>query len=136
MSSTWRFLPWPVLCHAQDASTYAVNDHHIVYHDVRVDASGVILPWYSDDPAQAYDHDIRRFGTPGSICGSAGMGSDYLQHQVWKETRRSRGRGTRSIGADSWNLLYDYLGDHAILDNMVLIANYWLDHGMSSPTSL
>ena len=52
-------LPWPVLCHAQDASTYAVNDHHIVYHDVRVDASGGILPWYSDDPAGAHDHDIR-----------------------------------------------------------------------------
>ena len=40
------------------------------------------------------------------------------------------------MALDSWNLLYDYLGDPAVLDNMVLMADYWLDHGMSSQTSL
>ena len=62
-----------------------------------------------------------------------------LQHQVWKADKddpRGLGGDQINMALDSWNLLYDYLGDHAILDNMVLIANYWLDHGMSSPTSL
>lgn len=44
---------------AQDRADFAVDQHHIVYHDVKTDASGDIIPWYSDKPSVAYDHDIR-----------------------------------------------------------------------------
>jgi hypothetical protein len=129
-----------VLCPAQDGSKYPVDDHHIVYHDVRVDASGGILPWYSDSPSQAYDHDIRLLWNFWIHMRKCRDGVPYyLQHQVWKADKddpRGLGGDQIDMALDSWNLLYDYLGDPAILDNMVLIANYWLDHGMSSPTSL
>ncbi len=35
------------------------------------------------------------------------------------------------MALSSWNLLYGYLGDRAVRDNMVLMADYWLEHGMS-----
>jgi hypothetical protein len=31
----------------------------------------------------------------------------------------------------SWNLLHGYLGDPAVVANMRLLADYWLDHGMT-----
>ena len=37
---------------------------------------------------------------------------------------------------DAWDLLYDYLGDASVLNDMTLVADYWLDHGMSDPGSL
>ena len=127
-------------CPAQDESFYPVNDRHIVYHDVRVDASGRILPWYSDNPSQAYDHDIRLIWNFWiHMRKSPDAVPYYLQHQVWKADKddpRGLGGDQINMALDSWNLLYDYLGDPAILENMVLMANYWLDHGMSSPTSL
>ena len=124
----------------QQPSDYPVNEHHIVYHDVRADANGGILPWYSDDPSQAYDHDIRlvwNFWIHMRTCANGVP--YYLQHQVWKagqDDPRGLGGDQINMALDSWNLLYDYLGDPAITDNMVLIANYWLDHGMSSAQSL
>ena len=31
----------------------------LIYHDIKTDASGKIVPWYGSGPSQAYDHDIR-----------------------------------------------------------------------------
>lgn len=127
-------------CHAQDPSELTVNERHIVYHDVRVDSGGAILPWYSDDPAQTYDHDIRLVWDFWSHMRKCPNGIPYyLQHQVWKSEQddpRGIGGDQINMALDSWNLLYDYLGDPAVKDNMVLLADYWLDHGISSPDSL
>jgi hypothetical protein len=40
---------------AQERKDFPVNGHHIVYHDVKTDANGEIVPWYNDSPAVAYD---------------------------------------------------------------------------------
>ena len=129
-----------VPCIAQDKRDFPVNEHHIVYHDVRVDAGGGIVPWYSDDPSRAYDHDIRLVWDFWIHMRKCRRGVPYyLQHQVWKANQddpRGLGGDQISMALDSWNLLYDYLGDPAVIDNMILIADYWLDHGMSSPGSL
>jgi hypothetical protein len=125
---------------AQDSPDVPVNDHHIMYHDVRVDANGGIVPWFGDGPSQAYDHDIRlvwNFWIHMRKC-SNGV-PYYLQHQVWtpgQDDDRGLGGDQIDMALDSWNLLYGYLGDPAVQQNMVLIANYWLDHGMSSPAAL
>ena len=80
------------LCPAQDETLFPVNDSHIVYHDVRVDAVGSILPWYCDDPSQAYDHDIRLVW---NFWIHMRKGPDavpyYLLHQVWKAEGRLQG---------------------------------------------
>jgi hypothetical protein len=125
---------------AQDRSKFPVNDHHIVYHDVRVDAGGGIVPWSGDDPSQAYDRNIRAIWNFWIHMRKCPNGVPYyLQHQVWKpgaDDERGLGGDQINMALDSWNLLYGYLGDPAIPQNMILMADYWLDHGMSSPTAL
>lgn len=122
---------------AQEGSGDPVNNTHIVYHDVRTDPNGAILPWYSDKPSVAYDHNLRliwNFWRSMRTCG--GHIPYYLQHQVWKEKEddpRGIGGDQIDMALDSWNLLYGYLGDEALHENMEMMANFWLDHGMSSP---
>jgi hypothetical protein len=63
----------------------------------------------------------------------------YLQHQVWKageDDPRGLGGDQISMALSSWNLLYGYLGDPELHQNMVLIADYWQTHGLSSPDAL
>lgn len=139
-TSCFFLLSSPLSFAQQQPSDYPVNEQHIVYHDVRVDANGGILAWYSDDPSQAYDHDIHLVWNFWIHMRKCADGVPYyLQHQVWKagqDDPRGLGGDQINMALDSWDLLYDYLGDPAITDNMVLIANYWLDHGMSSVQSL
>jgi hypothetical protein len=117
-----------------------VNDKHIVYHDVRTDSTGAILPWFSADPSVAYDHDLRllwKFWHDMRTCGN-GI-PYYLQHQVWQEHEddpRGIGGDQVDMAIDSWNLLYGYLGDPALHDNMAMMANFTLDHGLSAPNIL
>jgi hypothetical protein len=124
---------------AQDRHSFPVNDHHIVYHDVRVDASGGIIPWSGDAPAQAYDRNIRAIWNFWIHMRKCANGVPYyLQHQVWQpnqDDERGLGGDQINMALDAWNLLYDYLGDPAIQQNMLLMADYWLDHGMSSPAA-
>lgn len=107
----------------------------IGYHEPKVDSTGHIVPWFSSEPSRAYDHDIRilwEFWRNMRKC-SNGV-PYYLQHQVWKpEKDDSRGLGGDQINMalDSWELLYGYLGDATVKQNMIEIADYWLEHGMA-----
>ena len=109
----------------------------IGYHEVKTDATGRIVPWYGDGPSQAYDHVVRQvfdFWIKMRKCPNGVP--YYLQHQVWKpEADDPRGIGGDQIpmALSSWELLYGYLGDPAVKDNMMLMADYWLAHGMSKP---
>jgi hypothetical protein len=124
----------------QDRTGFAVDQRHIVYHDVKTDATGGIVPWYSEKPSVAYDHDIRVLWdfwknmrkTPGGV-------PYYLLHQVWREHEddpRGMDGDEINMALDSWNLLYGYLGDPAIHQDMTTMADYWLDHGTSKPDIL
>jgi hypothetical protein len=115
----------------------AVAPETLVYHSIQTDSAGRIVPWFSPDPAVAYDHDLRIIwnywnGLPNCPNGVR----YYLQHQVWKPEHDPRGLGgdQHNMAISSWMLLYDYLGDPAIKADMMRIADYWLDHGISSPT--
>jgi hypothetical protein len=112
----------------------------IQYHEVRTDAAGKIVPWYGSGPSQAYDHVVRLVFDFWIKMRNCPNGVPvYLQHQVWKpETCDPRGIGGDQIpmALSSWNLLYGYLGDPAVKENMVFMADYWLAHGMSKPDLL
>ncbi len=118
----------------------AAKAETLIYHEIRTDASGKIVPWYGTGPSQAYDHDIRllfQFWVNMRKCPN-GVPM-YLQHQVWKEPDedpRGLGGDQISMALSSWRLLYGYLGDGAVRDNMVLMADYWLDHGISPANAL
>jgi len=112
----------------------------IGYHEVKTDSGGRIVPWYGSSSAEAYDHVVRLVWDFWRNMRACSNGVPYyLQHQVWKpDADDSRGLGGDqiSMALSSWNLLYDYLGDSAVKNNMVLLADYWLEHGMSKPGDL
>ena len=112
----------------------------MVYHDVKKDAGGGIVPWYNDSPAVAYDHDLRLIWDFWKNMRNGPDGVPYyLVHQVWMEHQddpRGLGGDQINMALDSWNLLYGYLGDASIRQNMIMMADYWLDHGMSKPEVL
>jgi hypothetical protein len=115
----------------------AGNTEKISYHEVKTDAQGKLMPWYGSGPSQAYDHVIRSvwdFWRNMKPCPN-GV-AYYLQHQVWRPREDPRGLGGDqiSMALSSWALLYNYTGDSRLLDNMRLIADYWLAHGLSKST--
>jgi hypothetical protein len=107
----------------------------IGYHAVRVDEHGDIAPWYGT-PSEVYDHDIRLVWNFWRNMRDCANGVPYyLQHQVWKpgeDDPRGLGGDQISMALSSWNLLYGYLGDAEVHKNMVMMADYWLAHGISS----
>jgi hypothetical protein len=106
----------------------------LVYHDIRTDAQGLIVPWYSDEPSKAFDHVIRLVWVCWRHLEKCPNGVPYyLQHQVWKPEHDPRGLGGDqiSMALSSWNLLHGYLGDPAIVAEMRLLADYWIDHGFT-----
>lgn len=112
----------------------------IGYHEVRTDASGNILPWYGTSAGEAYDHNIRLLWNFWITMRKCPNGVPYyLQHQVWKpgaDDPRGLGGDQLCMALSSWNLLYGYLGDPAVKANMRLMADYWMDHGLSPENAL
>ena len=110
----------------------------IVYHPVRLDKAGHILPWFSSNLGQSYDHML------GLVCNfwknmevdSNGM-RYYMNHQVWKPTHDRRGLGgdQLNMALSSWDLYYDYTGDESVIENMRYIADYYLAHSLSPSTA-
>jgi len=122
------------------ATPFAFGADTMGYHQVKLDSTGRIVPWYGKSAGEAYDHVVRlvwAFWHDMRLC-SNGV-PVYLQHQVWKPDQddpRGLGGDQISMTLSSWNLLYDYLGDEEVKSNMTRIADYWLEHGMSKPTDL
>jgi len=118
----------------------AARAENLIYHEIKTDTSGKIAPWYGSGPAEAYDHDIRLLFNFWKNMRSCPNGVPmYMQHQVWKpdkEDPRALGGDQISMALSSWNLLYGYLADKNVRDNMVYMADYWLAHGFSGKYDL
>lgn len=105
------------------------------YHQVRLDEKGELLPWYSQDPSTAYDHIVRIVWNFWSSMRRDPNGLPYyMSHQIWTRDRDEQ----RGIGGDqiqmamsAWRMLYYYLGDERIVDNMRFMADYYLTHSLS-----
>ena len=120
-----------IACFAVTASA-----ENLVYHEIKTDLPGHIVPWYSPDPGTAYDHCVMlvwNFWKNMQPCPNGVK--YYLQHQVWKPRHDGRGLGgdQLSMALSSWALLYAYCGEKAVVDDMVLMADYCLAHGLSAP---
>src|SRR5512143_297828 len=142
MCSTLPALPALVLAAALQAGVAppaAAPSLRLQYHEIRTDASGSILPWSDDDPARAYDRVVRLVWGFWQRLGRCPNGVPYsLQHQVWKPEHDPRGLGGDqiSMALSSWNLLHGYLGDPAVVADMRLLADHWIEHGLSGPDAL
>lgn len=114
----------------------AQSGERIGYHAVKTDSKGKLVAWHGGSDAATYDYVVRRLWNFWMGMKPCPNGVPYyLQHQVWKPEEDPRGLGGDQINMalSSWNLLYGYLGDPAIRANMVQMADYWLDHGLSRP---
>jgi hypothetical protein len=108
----------------------------LVYHQIQTDANGHIVPWFSADPATAYDHCIGLVWDFWRNIAPCHNGVPYvLQHMVWKPEHDSRGlAGSQpSMTLHSWSRYYAYSGDPALKQDMIRIADYVLAHGASPP---
>ncbi|MEO5975974.1 MAG: hypothetical protein ABIS36_02170 [Chryseolinea sp.] len=111
----------------------------LIYHTIRTDKSGNILPWYDDDTGKSYDHIVNLiWNFWDSIRNDMNGIPYYMNHQVW----RSDFNDARGLGGDqlqmalsSWQLLYAYTGNERVKENMKFMADYYLSHGLSSSTA-
>jgi hypothetical protein len=110
----------------------------LIYHAIETDADGNIIPWYSPNLGEAYDHNVRlvwNFWKGMRLCRNGVK--YYMQHQVWKRNKDDKnglGGDQLNEALSSWNLLHQYLGDEAVKDDMIYIADYYIEHAFSSPT--
>lgn len=119
------------------SDTIIVSDT-IQYHPVRVDkADGSILPWFSADNGASYDTVMMlvwHFWKNMEV-DSNGL-KYYMNHQVWRPEHDLRGLGGDQINMalSSWALLYAYTGDKTIVDDMVYMADIYLERSLSDST--
>ena len=121
-------------------STLAQSQNEkLSYHPVKADAEGYILPWYSDDPGMAYDHIVRIVWNFWDTMRRDPNGLPYhMNHQVWtkgKDDRRGIGGDQIAMAMSAWRLLYEYLGDERLVNNMRFMADYYLTHSLTPANS-
>ena len=112
---------------------------NLIYHTIRTDKAGNILPWYNDDSGKSYSYVINRIWNFWDTMRVDMNGLPYyMNHQVW----RSDFNDPRGLGGDqiqmalsSWRLLYAYSGNERVKENMKFLADYYLSHGLSSSNS-
>jgi len=113
-----------------------ILDEMIIYHNVRVDQAGNILPWYSANLGQSYDQVLKLvWSFWENIELDTGGIPYYMYHQVWSSGHDRRGLGGDQLqmALSSWDLLYNYTGDESIKENMRFMADYYLSHSLSPP---
>ena len=112
-------------------------DEKLSYHQIKTDAQGNIIPWYSSDLGKAYDHIINLVWNFWHNMRIDKNGLPYyMNHQVWlPDVNDGRGIGgdQLAMALSSWRLLYAYTGNQKIVDNMEFMADYYLTHSLSSP---
>ena len=119
-----------------EAETASILKDKIIYNFVRVDEDGKILPWYSDNLGQSYDEVLKLVWDFWKNMEYCSCGTKYyMNHQVWSEKHDRRGLGGDQLqmALSSWDLLYNYTGDESIIENMKYMADYYLEHSLSTP---
>ncbi|MCE1197668.1 MAG: hypothetical protein LWW85_01760 [Marinilabiliales bacterium] len=107
----------------------------IGYHPVRLDETGRLLSWYDTDAGKSYDFVVRQVWNFWSNMRRDPNGLPYfMSHQIWtrdRDEQRGIGGDQLQMALSAWRLLYAYLGDEKILDNMRFMADYYLTHSLS-----
>jgi hypothetical protein len=111
----------------------------LIYHEIVTDASGKIIPWYSDEMGKAYSSAIMSLWHFWDTMRIDMNGLPYyMNHQVWTpgvNDLRGIGGDQLQMALSSWRLLYSYAGDNRIKENMKFMADYYLSHGLSPSTA-
>jgi hypothetical protein len=136
MTMPGKFLLIVVLCFSSIAAGAQVpyfdksKGGFLVFHEIRTDNKGSILPWCHDEPGKAYDSVITLVWNFWDTMRTDINGLPYyMNHQVWRPgTNDPRGLGgdQLAMALSSWHLLYQYTGNERVKENMKFIADYYL----------
>lgn len=111
------------------------RDGFLVFHPIRTDQDGLILPWCDDEPGKAYDSVITLVWNFWDTMRTDINGLPYyMNHQVWRpgaNDPRGLGGDQLAMALSSWHLLYQYSGSERVKENMKFIADYYLTHALS-----
>jgi hypothetical protein len=111
----------------------------LVYHDIKTDASGKIVPWFSPDKGTAYSYVIQSVWHFWDTMRVDMNGLPYyMNHQVWipgVDDTRGIGGDQLQMALSSWLLLYQFTGNERVKENMKFMAGYYLTHGFSPSTA-
>ncbi|MGC9343351.1 MAG: hypothetical protein ACP5E3_11675 [Bacteroidales bacterium] len=112
----------------------------LVFHHIVVNKNGEIEPWYDENPGISYDHIIDIVWSFWDTMRTDYNGLPYyMNHSVWvRDKNDSRGiAGDQfAMALSSWQLLYQYTGNMRVSENMNFIADYYLEHSLSSPSDV
>jgi len=120
-----------LMCAQRACAQEAIGDH-----PVRTDDRGMLLPWYDVDPGVSYDFAIRQAWSFWQSIQQCNGVPYYMVSRTWDpgSIDSGIGGGQFEMTLSSWNLLYNYLGDSAILANMRFIADTYLANSLSDPS--
>lgn len=125
------------LCMLVSSSVF--GQEQLIYHKIKTDKAGKILPWYNADPGISYDHIINLVWNFWDTMRKDMNGTPYyMNHQVWRaDFNDPRGLGGDQIqmAMSSWELLYAYSGNEGVKENIRFLADYYLTNGLSSPNA-
>lgn len=112
----------------------------LLYHTIRTNKDGHILPWYHDDPGKSYEHIISLVWNFWDTMRVDINGIPYyMNHQVWRpdfNDPRGLGGDQLQMALSSWQLLYRYTGNERVKENMKFLCDYYLSHGLSPATAM
>ena len=118
------------------ATGFSQQKEILIYHPVRTDKSGKIVPWFNDNPGTSYSHIINLVWNFWDTMRKDMNGLPYyMNHQVWNpqfNDPRGIGGDQFAMALSSWRLYYAYSGNERVKANMYFIADYYLTHGLSA----
>ena len=116
---------------------FSQGNEILIYHPIRTDKSGKIIPWYDENSGKSYNHIINLVWNFWDNMRQDLNGIPYyMNHQVWNakfDDPRGIGGDQFAMALSSWNLYYPYSGNERVKADMCFIADYYLSHGLSSP---
>ena len=140
MNKAWLlplfFLPFTAP--AQTPRYDQTKEGFLVFHPIKTNNKGKIIPWYNDEPGIAYDFVINATWNFWDTMRRDINGLPYyMNHQVWRPKNDPRGLGgdQLAMALSSWQLLYQYSGNEKVKENMTFIADYYLTHSLSPATA-
>jgi hypothetical protein len=109
----------------------------LVFHDVKTDSNGHILPWFSPEPGSSYDHAINLvWDFWYNIRRDYNGLPYYMNHAIWDDNENDAiaiGGDQLQMALSSWRLYYAYSGKKSVYENMKFITDYYLTHSLSGP---
>ncbi len=110
-------------------STSIFGQEQLIYHKIKTDKEGKILPWCNNDPGLSYDHNINLVWNFRDTMRKDMNGLPYfMNHQVWRpdfNDPRGLGGDQFQMAMSSWQLLYAYSGNELVKENMRFLADYY-----------